>query len=49
MSDIVWIISKAHAVGIAWSMVPPTSSQDARQSAGLTLFPPASSEYLIDS
>ena len=36
----------AQAVGIAWSMVPPTSSHAARHSAGRIRFPPASSEYL---
>ena len=36
----------AHAVGMAASMLPPTKSQAARQSAGLTLLPPASREYL---
>ena len=36
----------AQAVGIAWSMVPPTSSHAARHSAGRIRFPPASNEYL---
>lgn len=43
---MVCIISIAQAVGIACSMVPPTSSQAARHSAGRIRFPPARSEYL---
>lgn len=41
MSDMVWIISREQAVGIACSMVPPTSSHAARHSAGRTRLPPA--------
>lgn len=46
MSDMVWMNSIAQADGRACSMLPPTSSQAARQRAGLTRLPPASSEYL---
>ena len=46
MRDMVWMNSMAQADGSACSMVPPTSSQAARQSAGRTRFPPARSEYL---
>ena len=46
ISDMVWIISIATALGIACSTVPPTSSHAARHSTGRTLLPPASSECL---
>lgn len=46
MRLMVWIISIAHAAGIACLMRPPTSSHAARHSAGRTRLPPASSEYL---
>jgi len=49
MRDMVWIISSAHAVGMATSMVPPMSSQAATQRQGRMRLPPASSEYLMDS
>ena len=41
MRDMVWIISREQAVGMACSMVPPISSQAARHSAGRTRLPPA--------
>lgn len=46
ISDMVWMNSIAHAEGRACSILPPTSSHAAKQRAGLTLFPPAKSEYL---
>ena len=44
--DMVWMNSMAQADGRACSILPPTSSQAAKQRAGLTLLPPASNEYL---
>lgn len=49
MSDIVCTISIAQAVGMACSMVPPTSSQAMIVRMGRIRLPPAISEYLIDS
>jgi hypothetical protein len=49
MSDMVWIISRPTAVGLATSMEPPNISQAAKHSIGRTRFPPAISEYRIDS
>jgi hypothetical protein len=46
ISDIVWIISIATALGIACSTLPPTSSHAARHSTGRTRLPPASNECL---
>ena len=46
---IVWIISKAAAVGMAASLLPPNISQAARHKTGRTRFPPAMREYLIAS
>lgn len=44
MSDMVWIISRATAVGMAISAVPPAISQAAMHMMGRIRFPPASSE-----
>lgn len=49
ISDDAWIISTAQAAGIAVDSWPPTSSQAARQSTGLTRLPLESREYLIAS
>mmetsp|Transcript_34868 Transcript_34868/g.74342 ORF Transcript_34868/g.74342 Transcript_34868/m.74342 type:complete len:146 (-) Transcript_34868:73-510(-) len=46
---MVWIISRATAVGMAMSCVPPTISHAARQSTGRMRFPPAMREYPIAS
>nr|GME09816.1 hypothetical protein Iba_scaffold9147CG0040 [Ipomoea batatas] len=46
MSDMVWIISTAQAAAMASVCSPPTSSQAAIHSMGLTLFPPANNEVL---
>jgi hypothetical protein len=43
---MVCSISIAHAVGMAWLILPPTASQAARHRHGRTRFPPANSEYL---
>ncbi|GMP32526.1 hypothetical protein CsSME_00006236 [Camellia sinensis var. sinensis] len=47
MSDMVWIISTAQAIGTASDSSPPTSSHEARQRIGRTRLPPARREYLI--
>ena len=49
MRDMVWIISSATAVGMAIASVPPNISHAARHRTGLTLLPPAISEYLMES
>jgi len=46
---IVWIISRATAVGMATSSSPPNISQAAKQRTGRIRFPPAMSEYRMDS
>jgi hypothetical protein len=46
---MVWIISRATAVGIAIASFPPNISQAARHNIGLIRFPPAINEYFIDS
>mmetsp|Transcript_12700 Transcript_12700/g.39236 ORF Transcript_12700/g.39236 Transcript_12700/m.39236 type:complete len:221 (-) Transcript_12700:309-971(-) len=45
ISDMVWIISIATAVGIACASVPPNISHAAMHITGRTRLPPASSEY----
>ncbi len=46
---IVWIISRATAVGMACSCFPPNISHAAIQRTGLIRFPPAMREYPMDS
>jgi hypothetical protein len=48
ISDMVCIISMAHALGMATSRLPPNISQAARHNAGRMRLPPASREYRMD-
>mmetsp|Transcript_15015 Transcript_15015/g.32260 ORF Transcript_15015/g.32260 Transcript_15015/m.32260 type:complete len:202 (-) Transcript_15015:327-932(-) len=49
ISDMVWIISSAHAVGMATEESSVNISHAAMHRAGRMRLPPASSEYRIDS